>query len=254
MSDDQINSNYESIKEELNRLIKFNQGWNTRLRRSTMEGAAEVSSFQYLSAELAPNRFMPVVGGWSIQYQVIAAIADYILHDGPESPTIVELGSGISTSWLALALKRHGTGRIISVEHDENYAQQTKQDLLRLGLTDYADVILAPLEARRIERDNFRWYDRAVIEDALGTQKIDILIVDGPPGDSGPRSRFPALPMLANLLNDEALLVLDDADRDEEQKIIRSWNRSWLFDSDDMLISNQRSVGRSHWWTLQGRL
>ena len=51
----------------------------------------------------------------------------------------------------------------------------------------------------------------------------DLLIVDGPPGIAGELARYRALPLLYDRLSDEAVIIRDDAQRDEEQPIVALW-------------------------------
>jgi hypothetical protein len=53
------------------------------------------------------------------------------------------------------------------------------------------------------------------------------LLVDGPPaGEPGSeRSRYPAVPALADRLAAGALIVLDDIDRPGEQWVLEAWQR-----------------------------
>ena len=52
---------------------------------------------------------------------------------------------------------------------------------------------------------------------------IDVLIVDGPPGNTHEFARLPA-ETLFHLVAIGGLVVLDDADRDEERQIVERWS------------------------------
>ena len=54
-------------------------------------------------------------------------------------------------------------------------------------------------------------------------EQIDLLIVDDPPVGCNSLARFPALPVLYKLLSDKAIILIDDANRIGEQKIIELW-------------------------------
>ena len=64
------------------------------------------------------------------------------------------------------------------------------------------------------------WYD---LSKAVVPNSVDLLLVDGPPGEVGPQSRYPAFPLLEQFLSDSALIVLDDGRRQEEQQIVTRW-------------------------------
>ena len=83
-------------------------------------------------------------------------------------------------------------------------------------LTEFATVIDAPLVDG--------WYDPAALG-RLPKRGIDLLLVDGPPA-GGPgiqASRYRALPALADRLAPNAAVVLDDADREGERRVLDRW-------------------------------
>jgi predicted O-methyltransferase YrrM len=134
---------------------------------------------------------------------------------------VVECGSGTSTVVMARCIQELGNGRIISLDHDPDYARRTTE-LLRLnGLDDMATVITAPLSDREVNGQLLRWYGQEY-EPQLD-KPIDMLVVDGPPGSSGPLARYPAVPLLRSRLAPECWILLDDGDRPDEQAIARLW-------------------------------
>jgi predicted O-methyltransferase YrrM len=132
---------------------------------------------------------------------------------------VVELGSGTSTVWLAYALEQTG-GRIVSLDHDPHYAQNTREMLRAHGLDQVAEVRDAPLAPITVREADFRWYDTGALSDL---NDIDLLLVDGPPGSIGPLSRYPALSVLRPRLAAGATVVLDDLSREDEQETLRRW-------------------------------
>lgn len=54
-----------------------------------------------------------------------------------------------------------------------------------------------------------------------------MLVVDGPPAATGPQARYPSLPMLIDRLAKNATVVLDDAHRRDELKIVEEWEASF---------------------------
>ena len=229
------------------KLVRYNEGWAVRLRLNTMEISAEAAALQYLNDALKPERYMPPVGGWSVQYQVIASLVDLILHSEAEEPVILELGSGVSTSWIALALQRLGRGKVISLEHDPKYAKKTQYDLERLGLDGCATVLLSELAIIEDSNEIFqqKWYQPARIDAIVEAGTVDFLFVDGPPGNAGPQSRYPAFPCLSHLLSENALVILDDTDRKEEQEIAATWCRESETLNSTGVLSYLGTVGRS---------
>jgi len=135
---------------------------------------------------------------------------------------VLECGSGSSTVVIARCLRALGRGRVISLEHDSAYAGRTAE-LLRLHrLDDLATVVTAPLAALEVNGQMFRWYG---LQYEPLQDKIDVLVVDGPPGNTGPRARYPAVPMLKPYLAPECWIMLDDGDRPDERRVAHAWSR-----------------------------
>jgi predicted O-methyltransferase YrrM len=165
---------------------------------------------------------LPIGGGWALTGDSAALLAREALCRKPD--TVLELGSGVSTLILGQILKRNGKGRLLSVDHDPVWANQTRRYVEFLGLGDVVSVVDAPLKNLALGGRTVNWYDipRANL-DALGT--IDLLVVDGPPQakDDPEPARYPAFPMLRERLSPRALVVVDDADRETERKMVEKW-------------------------------
>lgn len=183
------------------------------------ETIAEVAALHNLVALLPPREVMPPLGGYAATPQTLLRLAS-LAFDLPANGLIVECGCGASTVWSAYACKQSGHGRVIALEHDEHFAAATTEALQRNGLTDVAEVRLAPLEQIEIDGTTYPWYAPAAWADVSG---IDLLFVDGPPGTTGKSARFPAFPLLAAALNDGAVVALDDVTRDDETEIAEAW-------------------------------
>jgi hypothetical protein len=67
---------------------------------------------------------------------------------------------------------------------------------------------------------DFSWYQTDVFADLQG---IDLLVVDGPPARASLEARYPALPTLRDRLSPNAIVVLDDAGREDETQIVERW-------------------------------
>ena len=145
-----------------------------------------------------------------------------------DRPTVVECGSGFSTMRLAELIHERG-GRLISLEHDASWAERVHAELVASGLAETAHIVRAPLEPHPLGRDGRPWYAQHLL-DAL-PQRIDVLLVDGPPAfEPGTGlSRYPALPALADRLVPDAVVVLDDIDRPGELEILRAWEQETDF-------------------------
>jgi predicted O-methyltransferase YrrM len=158
-------------------------------------------------------------GGWAINPFFGEEIVLTLLDERPK--LVVECGSGSSTVLIAACLRQLGQGRLIAVEHDATYARRTESLLTFHGLNEVARVVEAPLVKQSIDGLVFEWYSDAFRQHIL--EDIDVLVVDGPPGATGPRARYPAVPLLKKALSPKCVILLDDANRTDEQWIGKKW-------------------------------
>ena len=162
---------------------------------------------------------MPRPGTWAASEDLLLWLAGEVLEHRPR--TVVDLGSGQSSVWMAAAMRTAGyDGRVIGVDHDEFFAQGTRELARRQGVEDWLTVIHAPLREQVIEGRSVRWYD---LDALAGIEGIDLLCIDGPPGQGTSHARWPALPALHARLSAEATVVLDDMIRRDEQEILEEW-------------------------------
>ncbi|WP_372699835.1 class I SAM-dependent methyltransferase [Arthrobacter sp. JSM 101049] len=176
----------------------------------------------YLYSILEPTARIRPAGGWAATYETIAWLVEQIL-EYPEGPEVVELGSGIATLWMAYALQKRRSGRLVSVEHDIKFLSLTEKRLSVHGLNECVELKFAPLNEQTTEYATGHWYD--LERPPRFRAGIDLLFVDGPPGGVAPRSRYPAMHYFAPLLSNGAYIVLDDVDREVEYSIAQSWLR-----------------------------
>ena len=180
---------------------------------------ANVEAHAELVALTNPTGSIPEPTSYAASPRTLLALARLI--PSLSSGTVVEAGSGYSTMWMALAAREaHCDVRIIALEHDAGFAEQTKALLAAQGVSDRADVRLAPLEQQEVDGAAQPWYARAAWSDL---DRIDLLFVDGPPEKTGPGARYPAIPLMRHALVDGAYVVLDDANRPGEFSAMRQW-------------------------------
>lgn len=165
---------------------------------------------------------LPPMTGWAASPVLLSDIASEIRLRRPK--VILELGSGVSTIVMAYALEEIGQGHIRSLEHSDEYKNRTIAELERHDLTSWADVRLAPLKPVQIEGREWMWYDVTALEDLT---EIDLVVVDGPPFETQSMARYPALPIIFDRLSPSAVIVLDDADRRDEQKCLKRWREEF---------------------------
>ena len=191
----------------------------SRLGTELRQTFRQVEAMQNLSAMLPASDVLPATRGWAASPDLILVLVDQVIAQRPS--LIVECGSGASTLWLALALRRFGIdGRIVALDHDPVFAAKTRDFLARHGVSDVAEVRDAPLEALSLADGTYSWYARRAWKDLTG---IDLLFVDGPPAATGTKARYPALPLLRDALNPAATVVLDDLVVPDMQETLRLW-------------------------------
>ena len=72
----------------------------------------------------------------------------------------------------------------------------------------------------------FRWYPMSLLK---GIEQVDLLWVDGPPGDTCPFSRYPALPAIVDRISPNAEVWMDDTIRQEEKDVCERWAADYGF-------------------------
>lgn len=186
----------------------------------------QIEALMTLERHLTLRAPMPPMRGYAISPDFAVIIMQVLRDHQPQH--ILELGCGVSTLVGAYTLEQHQlAGKIVSVEHQADFAQFTRDNLARHGLTDFATVLDAPLiPLMHLHRWRGRWYDLAALDTPA---PIDLLIIDGPPQYRNPSrlARYPALPMLYDRLAPGALILIDDADRRHERRAIKRWLREF---------------------------
>lgn len=170
--------------------------------------------------DLVPRRApMPPTRGFPAAPTSLLNLVQTVLERKPG--LVVECGSGASSVWVGYALERLGAGRCIALEHDPEFAQETREMVERHGLSGFVEVRDAPLRDVDVDGETFQWYDPEALHDV---RDADVVFVDGPPGFTGPLARFPAVPVLKPLVSAQgAVVILDDAGRPEEQAAQQRW-------------------------------
>lgn len=148
--------------------------------------------------------------GWSGQREYLAACVEAALNThGP----ILECGSGLTTLILGIVAKRSGA-RVWTLEHIPDWAQRVQARL------DRQDIQTVRLNVAPLQRyGSFDWY-RAPANDAA--EPFTLVICDGPPAAAA-GGRYGLLPVMAPALADACLILVDDAEREAEQTMVRRW-------------------------------
>ncbi len=158
--------------------------------------------------------------------------------------SIVEFGSGVSTLMISNCLEP-GRQRMISFEHDEQWADLVSEQLARRGLEDRCQVVHAPLQPCEQSIDGSPWYDTAVVRSRVEPMAVDLVLCDGPSAylASNRMSRYPAIPVLQDVLAERYSVYLDDIDRSGERRIAKMWSELLKISFTYQLLRGSFAVG-----------
>jgi predicted O-methyltransferase YrrM len=138
---------------------------------------------------------------------------------------IFEFGSGLSTLFLARlnqALGCTSSPAIISIDHSQRYLGETRR---ALGEDHGVHLLHAPLAVTEIYGRVFTTYHPDYTRRIPADVKFDLVLIDGPPAYR--YGREAPLYHLAPWLAPDALVLLDDANREPEQEALRNWSTTW---------------------------
>ena len=161
---------------------------------------------------------LPPTRRWAASPDILRELVTLVLERRPQ--VVVELGSGASTVIIAACLRRLGGGHLWSLEHLSDFAAETRERLASRELDAWVTIVDAPLTELRVGEGTWRWYD---LRGFSPEGPIELLFVDGPPAETGPLARYPALPLLLPRLAPGAAVLVDDLIRPDEQAVIARW-------------------------------
>lgn len=171
---------------------------------------------------------MPPITGWTATPELLNLIYFYVRHTRPAN--ILELGSGLSTLICSYGCHQNEKGMVWSLDHEPPYLEKTRSLLEQHQLAGYSSLVNAPLTSTEIthhgtgKRISKRWYQLGELPDDVS---YDVLIVDGPPHGTNAYARYPAMEKLYDKLNSNAVVIIDDTNRDDEQKMIELWKKAY---------------------------
>jgi hypothetical protein len=147
---------------------------------------------------------------------------------------IAEFGCGASTILTASALRRIGAGKVLSFDHEAEFVVATQAELVRRGLTAWAEVRHAPLASTSAD-PSILSYDETVFLGHL--TEVEMAVVDGPPGWIKGARRGVIVQTLAAKLRPGARVLFDDGSRTEIKDALMDWirrNPKWIARSLDL--------------------
>ena len=193
----------------------------TRVKATQREVATlygQMQAFHSLAGLLRLPWPLPTLRGWAGSPDFLLEIAKHVLEAKPE--VVMECSSGSSTLVLARCLQLNGAGHVYSMEHEPQFAQQTRHQLRLQQLEAWATVVDAPLRGLAGAEGRV-WYSLDNLPPAA--RNVAMLVVDGPPAELCAEARLPAVPRLMPYLAEHCTVFLDDADRADERAALRAW-------------------------------
>lgn len=203
---------------QINKISQLNREYIPLIHRETGALFNQLQALMALEKKLGMIEALPSMRGWAGSPDFLLRIADELTRRKPRM--VFECSSGVSTVVVARCLQMHGFGHVYSLEHDQEFAEKSRQLIARYGLENWATVLDAPL-VNTNPNSPTPWYDESAIPSDM--PPIEMLIIDGPPYWTAPLARYPALPMLISRLADHCIIIMDDADRHNEREILRRW-------------------------------
>lgn len=186
---------------------------NEAVRLLQIEVSRQVGGALSLHA-LTAAQTVPPLGDSSLSPAAAAQLLALVRARRPS--TIVELGAGSSTVLLASAISCWGLGsQVHSIEHDARWVADVEQ---QVAGNRQVQVLHRPLTEMS---DGTLWYSEC--PPAMPEGSIDLLIVDGPPDTVGAGHRSSALPVLYRCLATDAVIFVDDTDRETERRMVNTW-------------------------------
>ena len=204
----------EASREELESMPKSTRRLVREWSQVVYSGVEDLMA---LYRDIGPEQALPRMHGWAAGPGLARFLYLEMVERGRGA--VLECGSGSTTVILAYACRAVGEGKVFALEHHPKFASATRKMLEERGLSEWAEVVDAPLTEVSVDGGTRLWYDPAAIPD----QAFDLVLVDSPPGAVGPQARYPAMPLLFDQLTEGAMVVLDDALRPDERAIGERW-------------------------------
>jgi hypothetical protein len=257
-----LNDLLAQVQNQNNVMKKNHDGLVSRLNYGFNNSVKQVESFIGVQCYLETGQLAMEYHGWPISSDVALFLLGKVEKNNYD--LIIEFGSGTSTQLFAKAINNQlksqskhidenlaligsdkgGTyvqptthrelpNRIVTFEHNKKYHNKTMAELETNKLSYLVDLVHAPLIELKIENDDYLYYSceqkLAQLATIFAERTVKILVlIDGPPGATGPLARLPAVPLLLNYLGKHQLdIVLDDYKRQEEIETVDRWKQQF---------------------------
>ncbi|MFD3684286.1 class I SAM-dependent methyltransferase [Nocardiopsis sp. NPDC058631] len=100
--------------------------------------SVETEAVRELGELLGPDAYMPPLGGGGVSPDTMGLVVRAVRDRRPH--LVVEVGSGASTLWLGLALRRFRSGRVVALESDHRCAELVRAMVAAHGLSEVVEV------------------------------------------------------------------------------------------------------------------
>ena len=207
------------------------------LYRLRHEPVTELDAMHQLRERVPLSGRRPTVWGWALSPRSLLQLVDRVERHAPR--VVVECGSGLSSIYLGTMLRHVEGARVIALEHELDYAGETRRLVAEQGLDGVVDVRDAPLRDIEVRGEVFAWYD---VDQLEGVEGVDLLLVDGPPKATGELARYPAVPVLADRFASGAVVIMDDTHRRDEQLSVERWLAEYPLLREDVSSAPDQSV------------
>lgn len=205
----------------LKKILTKIKAFNNLINNAEYVNKLQIDTYCHsLLHNLQRNTFLPHTGMSLKPYALSFLLNEIIINNRKD---IIEFGSGISTIYMArLAALNKKELNILSVDDDNNWINKLNEILVEENLTNYVQLIYAPL---KYNATNLEWYDKNILDNYCREQKFDLVLVDGPKAylEGKDQIRYGALPYVYDKLNNDFIIILDDANRGGERLIMDKW-------------------------------
>lgn len=216
-----LNNKIDSLHQKLDNINNQKEGIIRSRENYDLENYfSQIESLISIYNRLPNINFLPPTRGWAGSPDFLNKIIEIIVKNKPKF--VLEVSSGVSSIIIGQALNINKEGKSLSLEHDLEYSKNSIENLNLNEINGVSRILYSPLKNYIIEGGNWKWYD---IENIVFDEKIDLLIIDGPPRITQKLARFPAIPLLHNNFSDSISIILDDSNREDETIIIMEWTK-----------------------------
>lgn len=250
-----LSSVSKNIKEEI---LSARNNINWRIEKGLNNSVKQLESYIGVQNFLDTGELSMEYHGWPISSDIALFLLGKIKAENYD--LIIEFGSGTSTKLFAQAVsqqvnikevghqqKRLGQNRenselvdisldipqrVLTFEHNKKYFDKTLASLRASGVEHLVNLVHASLIDFTCDGEPYLYYDcdkalQQVADIYDGRTAKILVLIDGPPGATGPLARLPAVTKLLNYLGNHRLdLVLDDYNRAEEKEIAERWKKT----------------------------